>query len=100
MAASIALVLVGCSTSGVPRGAQVVGGGPMISWNAPANGTAYLAETTTHKIIVTVSMKKDEPFVFDTTDKTDSKAPEIIQAAFPVMPSNPKFVLYFLSSHD
>jgi len=101
MAASLALVLVGCSISGLPRGAQVVCSGSIIGWEATEDGNVYLAETTTHQVIETANLYKDEDFFFDPDSlNPNSSDPAVLKAAFPVMPSNPKFVLYFLPSHD
>jgi len=102
MAASLALVLGGCSTSGLPRGAQVVGGGYLIAWKATANGATYLEETTTHKIIPTGHLNKGEVYDFNMiyVNDEDSSVQAIVKAAIPVMPSHPRFVLYFLPSHD
>jgi len=95
--AGIALVLAGCSTVGLPRKAHVVGGGSYIRWNPPANGTVYLVEATTRTIIATEDQDKGDTFRFDMSEKETQEA---IKAALPVMRANPRFVLYFLPSHD
>jgi len=93
--AGVVLVLAGCSTVGLPRRAQVVGGGPFIQWKAPADGTVYLVEATTRTMIATEDQGNGTKFRFD-----PSEGQEAIKAALPVMPAKPKYVLYFLPAHE
>ena len=66
----LALLLSGCSTSrslqadGLPGEEYLVGGGMMINWEAPADGTAYLVEKTSGKMVETRSMKQGDTYDF------------------------------------
>ena len=94
---AVLLLAVGCaSTSNVPSGAKVVGGGLEIDWEAPADGTAILMETTTGKTVATKSVAEGGAgFRFDLTTQQDA---DTLQAIFPTMPTNAQFVLYFVPS--
>ncbi len=93
------LLAVGCaSTSSLPSGAKRVGGGLQIEWNAPAEGTAILVETTTGKTVATKSVSDGgEGFSFDLSSQRDT---DTLEAIFPTMPTNAKFVLYFVPSPE
>jgi len=91
-----ALILaVGCaSPSNLPSGARKVGGGPLISWHAPTNGTAILFETTTGKIVATQDLSEGgAQFSFDITSEHDADA---LRAISPSMSTNIELVLYFV----
>ena len=96
MAASLALLAAGCATGGLPRGAQVVGGGLLISWHSTKPGTAILVETTTHKTVMTESINGSY-FNFDAAREHDA---DILRAVLGFMPTNAQFVLYFVPSHE
>ena len=67
---AIVLAFSGCSTprylpaDGLPADQYLVGGGLMIDWKAPSEGTAYLVEKTTGRIIETRSMEAGDSFGF------------------------------------
>ena len=62
--------LAGCGTTGqleadgLPGEEYLVGGGLMIDWEAPEDGTAYLVEKETGKIIETRSLKEGDSYTF------------------------------------
>jgi hypothetical protein len=101
MAISVALVVAGCSTSSLPRGAQVVGGGLKIHWvSGGPPGTAILVEKTTGKTIKTESLEGNEiseGFMFDASQEQDA---EILRAVLGSIPTNAQFVLYFVPKHE
>ncbi len=75
----LAMMLAGCSTprylpaSGVPDDQYLVGGGLVIDWKAPADGTAYLVEKTTGKIIETRSMEAGDNFGFSVASEAQAR---------------------------
>jgi hypothetical protein len=91
------LLAVGCASTGsLPSGAKKVGGGLKIDWDAPAEGTAILVETTTGKTVATKSVADGGAgFSFDVTSQRDA---DRLQAIFATMPTNAQFVLYFVPS--
>ncbi len=91
------LLACGCVTSShLPSGAKVVGGGLQIDWEPPADGTAMLVETTTGKTVATHSVgNPGANFCFDVSRTSDA---EVLAAIFPTMPSNAHFVLFFVPS--
>ncbi len=91
-----ALVLaVGCaSPSNLPRGARKVGGGPLIAWHAPTDGTAILVETTTGRIVATQDLSGGgAQFSFDITSEHDA---DVLRAISPSAITNAQLVLYFV----
>jgi hypothetical protein len=93
-----ALLLGGCSTSrslqsdGLPGEEYLVGGGMMINWVAPTDGTAYLVEKTSDKIVETRSMKRGE--TFDFSIGSTGQATEF-EKVFGVKLSEARLLLYF-----
>lgn len=92
-------VAVGCRTMGLqrgdlPRGAEVVGGGFQIDWEAPTAGTVYLVEKTTGKIVETKSLDKDESYDFEMS-LDDEGVAETFKSAFGISVKDAKLVLYF-----
>ena len=91
-------LLAGCSTprylpaDGVPDDQYLVGGGLMIDWKAPSEGTAYLVEKTTGKIIETRSMEAGDSFSFSVS--SGSQAAEF-EKALGIKFSDAQFMLYF-----
>lgn len=92
------LTIVGCSGNrslqpdGVPGDEYLVGGGMMIDWEAPAEGTAYLVEKQTGKIIETRSLKEGDRFSFSLASPTQVQAFEdVIGIKF----SGARLLLYF-----
>jgi hypothetical protein len=94
----LALLLSGCSTNrslqadGLPGEEYLVGGGMMINWEAPAEGTAFLVEKTSGKIVETRSMKKG-----DTYDFSIGSAGQALEfeKVFGVKLSEARLLLYF-----
>lgn len=97
-------LLVGCATGNLPRGAKLVGGGLMIDYMAPVDGTVILVERTSGRIVATQSLMEGREFnfgprwercgevltsLFGTTNLVEP-------GAFPVVPTNTFFQLYFV----
>jgi hypothetical protein len=94
--AQMLLVLaVGCATapSGLPSSARLVGGGLLISWEAPEKGTAVLIEKHSGKTVETRSLAAREKFTFDVSSTQDA---QVISAIFGAMPEKAIFQLYFI----
>jgi hypothetical protein len=94
----ILLFAIGCATSStghLPRGAKVVGGGLLIEWEAPGDGTAILVESTTGTTVATKAVDALNGFEFDASRGSFA---DVLQAVLPVMPTNAQFVLYFVPS--
>ena len=95
---AVSLVLGGCSASrpmladGVPGEEYLVGGGMMINWQAPAEGTAYLVEKTSGKIVETRSMKRGD--IYDFSIGSAGQAVEF-EKVFGVKLSEARLLLYF-----
>lgn len=93
-----ALLLGGCSASrpmladGVPGEEYLVGGGMMINWEAPTEGTAYLVEKTSGKIVETRSMKRGD--IYDFSIGSAGQASEF-EKVFGVKLSEARLLLYF-----
>lgn len=59
------LFLAGCTTtSNLPSGARLVGGGLGIEYKAPSEGTVILLERTSGRIVATKSLSKGDDFDF------------------------------------
>lgn len=94
----LALLLYGCSTNrslqadGLPDEDYLVGGGMMINWEAPTDGTAFLVEKTSGKIVETRSMKRS-----DTYDFSIGSAGQALEfeKVFGVKLSEARLMLYF-----
>lgn len=92
------VLLSGCSTSrslqadGLPGEEYLVGGGMMINWEAPADGTAFLVERTTGKIVETRSMKRGDTYDFSVGSAGQALEFEKI---FGVKLSEARLMLYF-----
>lgn len=96
LALAAVLFAAGCttlSTPGVPRSARVVGGGLKIEYHPKESGTAILVEKTTSTTVITQFVNQSIPFEFDANDVSDAN---LLRAALPVAPENPRFVLYFV----
>ena len=78
----LCMALVGCSTSGLPHGARLVGGGRTIDYKAPGDGTAIITASGT--MFGTKSLSEGEDFHFEVDD---SGGP---------VPTNMVFRLYFV----
>jgi hypothetical protein len=94
----LALLLSGCSTSrslqadGLPGEEYLVGGGMMINWEAPADGTAFLVEKTTGKIVETRSMKRGDTYDFSVGSAGQALE---FEKVFGVKLSEARLMLYF-----
>jgi hypothetical protein len=76
----------------LPPDKYVVGGGTMIDWQAPSDGTAYLVEKESGKIVETRSMKKDDTYSFSVTSSGQAKE---FEQTLGVKFSDARFLLYF-----
>jgi hypothetical protein len=90
--------LAGCGTTrplqadGLPGEEYLVGGGLMIDWEAPQDGTAYLVEKETGKIIETRSLKQGESYSFSASSPLQAQEFEqMLGISF----SQARFLLYF-----
>jgi len=100
------ILLCGCSTGHLPKGAQLVGGGLSIRYIPPTDGTVILMERTSGKIITSGSVSSSgAPFEFGPTT-TPNWEPLMI-SFFPewnpskgandfLIPTNAFFELYFV----
>ncbi|MDI9430900.1 MAG: hypothetical protein QM570_04185 [Planctomycetota bacterium] len=94
----LALLPGGCRTSrpmltdGLPGEEYLVGGGVMINWQASAEGTAYLVEKSSGKIVETRSMKRGD--IYDFSIGSASQASEF-EKVFGVKLSEARLLLYF-----
>ncbi len=101
--ALIALLFAGCRTSpklqpdGLPGEQYLVGGGMMIDWEAPADGTAYLVEKTSGKIVETRSLTKGDSFTFSVA--SGSQASEF-ERVLGIKFSEARLLLYFQPTSD
>lgn len=96
MAALAALcILSGCATCSLPSGAQKVGGGFSIKWNAPENGTAILMETKSGQMVSTKSLDKGDEFRFEPDYDNGRELLETLFGGAPLR-TNMHFVLYFV----
>ncbi len=95
IALSLGLLAGGCAENDLPPGAHVVGGGVQIAWTAPQEGTVMLMDKTTRKTVATKSLNaKGDSFEFDASTEVDR---QVLKAAFGGgVPSNARFVLYFI----
>jgi hypothetical protein len=101
---ALGMVLAGCATSDLPKGARLVGGGLKIEYQAPADGTAILMERTSGRIIATESLSEGNSFDFRPNRQGCSEvlfsmfAPTnaVNTGDFPQVPTNTFFQLYFV----
>jgi hypothetical protein len=96
--AGLALVGAGCSTLGshcadLPDDVQVAGGGFSIMWQAPQEGTAYVVEKTSNKILATETLAEDEWFEYE-VEQEDGGA--VFKMTTGVSLEEARIVLYFL----
>lgn len=103
---ALAVALAGCATSNLqlPRGARFVGGGLMVEYTAPTDGTAILIERNSGRIVATESLDEGDTFSFH-PDK--GNAGEVLLGMFGnpnalldggamTIPTNTLFQLYFV----
>jgi hypothetical protein len=91
--AGIALLIAGCSTGTLPRGARLVGGGLKIDWSTEEVGTVILVERTTGKTVATESINGSH-FEFDISEVHNARVVQAIFGGAP--PTNAQFSLYFV----
>lgn len=98
VALAILVMLAGCQTTrhlqadGLPGEEYLVGGGLMIDWEAPQDGTAYLVEKETGKIIETRSLKEGTSYSFSASSGAQAQEFEdVLGIDF----SQARFLLYF-----
>lgn len=100
------LFLAGCTTtsSNLPSGARLVGGGLDIKYEAPSDGTVILLERTSGRIVATESLSEGSTFDFGSDY---SGCNEVIFSMFAAsnavptnvmtpVPTNTFFQLYFV----
>lgn len=89
----------GCRTIGplqgtdLPRDVQIVGGGFRIEWVAPADGTVYLYEKKSGKIVETESISEGDSYEFEMD--LDAEVAQTFENAFGTPLKEAKLVLYF-----
>lgn len=92
------LALVGCPQQARHRPvplleeAQLVGGGVMIQWQAPENGTVYLMERRTGRLVETRALRAGE--VYDFAIRTVVEA-EDMRRLIGIPVAQAEFLLYF-----
>jgi hypothetical protein len=95
IAVTILVLIAGCSATGLPPGARVVGGGLQIEWAPPEDGgTAILFEQTTRKTVATATVSKRSPFMFNAA--TERGAAVIRSVFITDWSTNWHFVLYYV----
>ena len=85
---TLGIALSGCGTSNLPHGARLVGGGTIIDYKAPTEGTAILVEGISGKMFVTKYLPEGEDFHFEVDNNT---APAL---------TNTYFRLYFVPAKE
>lgn len=60
----LGIALVGCATSSLPLGARLVGGGLLVDYTAPGDGTVILIERTSGRTVATKSVSEGDDFTF------------------------------------
>lgn len=101
---AVGLALTGCTTSPLPKGARLVGGGLDIRYSSPTPGTVILIERTSGRIVATKSLEGNghefhfSPNSYDNGDVLAamfSTVPAKEGELTPV-PTNTFFELYFV----
>ena len=95
LAFGLLTLAVGCTTTstGLPPGCRVVGGGLSVEWEAPERGTVIIREETTHRVVATETLEGGDSFDFPMS----SNHHEALSRLFgDPMPTNLTFVLYFV----
>jgi hypothetical protein len=91
----LGMIVAGCNTvsqaPGLPRGVQAVGGGLQIYWKAPSDGTVYLVEQASRKIIETKSLDAGEIYEFD----IDAEDAEVFEKVTGLNLTPARLALYF-----
>ena len=103
-----ALASLGCTTpKGLPSGAQLVGGGLQIDYEAPTDGTVILVEKVTGRMVATESLSSGSDFTFGPNSGVWA---ELLLTLFGVpssdgeltlqIPTNSVFQLYFVPNKE
>jgi hypothetical protein len=100
----LVVALAGCATSDLPRGARLVGGGLMVDYEAPTDGTAILIERTSCRIVATESLSEGSNFRFSPGSGSYDEVlfrmfarPDAVEGGgVVVVPTNALFQLYFV----
>ena len=79
-------------TFGPPDGSRLVGGGESIEFEAPEDGTVYLVEKQTSKIIETRSLKEGDSYSFSVASGAQAQDFETVLG---IDFSEARFLLYF-----
>lgn len=101
---ALGIAIAGCATPNLPRGARLVGGGLMVEYTAPTDGTAILMERTSGRMVATESLGEGDAFSFH---PTRDGAGEVLLGLFAnphavpegsalTLPTNTLFQLYFV----
>jgi hypothetical protein len=101
---ALGVAIAGCATPNLPRGARLVGGGLMVEYTAPTDGTAILMERTSGRMVATESLGEGDTFLFH---PEQGGASEVLMGLFAIpqavpegsmmtMPTNTQFQLYFV----
>lgn len=96
-----ALLFTGCAigpkfdASGIPAHRYYVGGGILIEYKAPENGTVFVVEETTDRILVTKSIEQGEAFEFK-VEVEDAEARKQFEAALGKAVNEARFALFFI----
>lgn len=91
----LGFVLVGCSTTNLPPGARLVGGGIEVEYKAPDKGTVILIDRTSGRIVATKSLDEGDRFDFGPNYQGFD---EVAYNLFgrPQVSTNASFQLYFV----
>lgn len=100
----LGLAAAGCSTSSLPSGARFVGGGLLVRYQAPSDGTAILIERKSGRIVASESLEEGRSFEFGPNQSGCSAVIFCMFAAtnaqdtgeFTQVPTNTLFELYFV----
>jgi hypothetical protein len=101
---AMGLALAGCTTSHLPKGARLVGGGLDIRYSSPTAGTVILIERTSGRIVATKSLEGNghefhfSPNSFDNGDVLAAMFSTALEKQGEVahVPTNTFFQLYFV----
>ena len=101
---AVGLALAGCTTSHLPQGARLVGGGLDIRYSPPHAGTVILIERTSGRIVATKSLEgKGHEFHFSPNSYDNGDVLATMFAPAPakegeltLVPTNTFFELYFV----
>ena len=103
-----AVILPGCgsfvsdmgnnfNSDGLPKQKFFVGGGLQIDWIAPVDGTIYLVEENTRKILMTKSLEAGEDFELSVSDMNSDEAKKLLGVSDI---SKLNFSLYFIPTKE